>query len=1008
MVQLTNNSVLITDAQGHIEWVNPAFTRLSGYSLEEARGRNAAELRRIETTDPVAFATIRFATEQGQNVRLQAHYHSRDGQDYWLDLDIQLLRAKQGQITGSMAIETDITAEKRAGETLEVALNETAALMNTINIHSIVSETDVAGRILHANHAFEVISGYTRDELIGQNHRIVNSGVHPPEFWKNMWKTISSGEPWRGEVCNRTKDGELYWVDNVIAPFLDGRGRITKYVSVRTDITASKRYQASLQEARAKAEEATRSKGQFLANMSHEIRTPMNAILGMLSLLQKTKLDSRQADYANKTEGAARSLLGLLNDILDFSKVEAGKMTLDLQPFRLDRLLRDLSVILSSNVGAKNVEVLFDIDPTVPKLLLGDALRLQQVLINLGGNAVKFTAQGQVVISIRRPTVAAPPDTLVFAVQDSGIGIAPENQAHIFSGFSQAEASTSRRFGGTGLGLAISQRLVEVMGGQLQLHSVLGEGSTFSFAIALPPVEASTDALQLPPPVSVAPRHVLVVDDNAVAGELMVAMARSWNWTADLVSGGEDAIAYVRAKLADGAPGAPLPCQVVFLDWHMAPGLDGWETARQIRSLCQAHATPPPALIMVTGQGRETLSQRTEEEQSWLHGFLVKPVTASMLLDAVLDADAPRSTVRQDTVRASQRRLNGLRLLVVEDNLINQQVAEELLNSEGAQVSLAANGQLGVEAVLAAHPQFDAVLMDVQMPVLDGYAATRALRTDAALANLPIIAMTANAMATDREACLQAGMNDHIGKPFDLNELVALLQRFVDLPTADATASLDGRPPLHEALPPTPGVDLQVALARLSGNRSLYLRTAHDFLRTRTTAVAALEQALQAGEFGQATLQLHTLKGIAGTLGLTALAQTAGHLEKRCPQEAWQAAADFATELGALADTLQADCAALQAAMSHLQPASAHDAPHPAALADADVPASRARVQAALAALLPLLAHEDFEVLERFAELQPDLQGLTPSELEPLETALQNLEWQEAYVLCQALISRND
>jgi len=528
--------------------------------------------------------------------------------------------------------------------------------------------------------------------------------------------------------------------------------------------------------ARVTAEQASLAKSQFLANMSHELRTPMNAILGMLQLLDGTELNDKQRGYTHNTASAARSLLSLLNDILDFSKVEAGKMTLDPRPFRTDQLLRDLSVILSANVGSKTIEVLFDVDPAVPHAVVGDDMRLQQVLINLGGNAVKFTEKGEVVIRLRLKATNGDRAFVEFAVSDTGIGIAPENQAHIFSGFSQAEASTTRRFGGTGLGLAICQRLVGLMGGTLQLNSTHGEGSNFFFTIPL----------QLAPPVElVSPRHpllaqrALVVDDNLVARTLLATMARSLGWEVDVADSGPEALRQVQARREAGAP-----YQVIFMDWRM-PEWDGWETTRRIREATQGTG---PLILMVSANGRAMMAERTADEQALLNGFLVKPVTASMLLDAVMDAQAASATAATGAnpaapqTLAKPQRLQGMKLLVVEDNKINQLVAKGLLKQEGADITLADNGRIAVDLLTAQPDAFEAVLMDVQMPVMDGYEATRTLRALPGFADLPVIAMTANAMASDREACLAAGMNDHVGKPFEIDHLVATLRHFTRRP----------------------------------------------------------------------------------------------------------------------------------------------------------------------------------------------------------------------------------
>lgn len=590
------------------------------------------------------------------------------------------------------------------------------------------------------------------------------------ERLREVVQTLGTGS---GQTETLVIDGAPAEIQSLVTMFNQTAVLVHERESGRAALEQAK---LAADKARMTAEQASLAKSQFLANMSHELRTPMNAILGMLQLLDGTELTDKQRGYTHNTASAARSLLSLLNDILDFSKVEAGKMTLDPRPFRTDQLLRDLSVILSANVGSKTIEVLFDVDPAVPHAVVGDDMRLQQVLINLGGNAVKFTEHGEVVIRLRLKATNGDRAFVEFAVSDTGIGIAPENQAHIFSGFSQAEASTTRRFGGTGLGLAICQRLVGLMGGSLQLHSAPGEGSNFHFTIPL----------QLAPPVALAsPRHpllaqrALVVDDNLVARTLLATMARSLGWEVDVAESGPEALRQVQARREAGAP-----YQVIFMDWRM-PEWDGWETTRRIREATQGTG---PLILMVSANGRAMMAERTADEQALLNGFLVKPVTASMLLDAVMDAQAASATAATGAnpaapqTLAKPQRLQGMKLLVVEDNKINQLVAKGLLKQEGADITLADNGRIAVDLLTAQPDAFEAVLMDVQMPVMDGYEATRTLRALPGFADLPVIAMTANAMASDREACLAAGMNDHVGKPFEIDHLVATLRHFTGRP----------------------------------------------------------------------------------------------------------------------------------------------------------------------------------------------------------------------------------
>ncbi|MDD2879940.1 MAG: response regulator [Rhodoferax sp.] len=904
--------------------------------------------------------------------------------------------------------------------------------------HAIVSITDLQGNITYANQRFCDISGFTEAELIGQNHRIIKSGEHSAALFEDLWHTITQGKVWHGDVKNRKKDGTFYWVSATIVPLLGQNGLPHHYIGIRTDITANKLLEENLQLAKEDAEAATQVKAQFLANMSHEIRTPMNAILGMLKLLQNTELNKRQLDYANKAEGAAESLLGLINDILDFSKIDAGKMTLEVRAFRLDKLLRDLSVIVSANLGAKPVEVLFDIDPATPKALLGDALRLQQVLINLASNAIKFTPKGEVVISIKPLAHTDSEATLQFAVRDSGIGIAPENQQHIFTGFSQAETSTTRRFGGTGLGLSISRKLVALMGGELRLQSVLGQGSTFSFTVTLPLAPQASPPTTPQEPVAKELR-VLVVDDNPTAREVLGAMAESLGWQVETAADGAAALALVQQRASAGQA----PFQAMFIDWHM-PDLDGWQTLEQLQAAAPQTRpqAQPPLMIMVTAHGRETLSQRSAEDQARLHGFLVKPVTASMMFDAVVDALASRSQPAPAPVQQDRPQpLLGLHLLVVEDNFINQQVAQEMLSQQGAHVALADNGQLGVEAVrqaMAAGKPFDAVLMDIQMPVMDGYTATRMLRENLGLRQLPIIAMTANAMASDRDACLAAGMNEHVGKPFNLTQLVSLLQKLCpnrttaltqtatdtqDVAASAATATATQAKPaaaspdtlkasgtpsgtVEPPLPPTDAVDVTAALERLGNNRPLYARVLQSYLSDIATQPDKLARLLQDADLTGATRLLHTVKGLSATVGASYMAAVARKAELAVKVAQADASVGItALDQASLCEEFRGAVVNTQTVLGQVALACTTPATPPAS-SSAQGQLSTADLRL-LNLLQPLLKASDMQALAVFEELQRSEAVTRRPDFEPLAAAMAGFDFAAAAKLCAAMTQKD-
>jgi PAS domain S-box-containing protein len=635
--------------------------------------------------------------------------------------------------------------------------------------------------------------------------------------------------------------------------FLHEESDLLKHIASQVgQALARRQVLKELQTARQAAEAASLAKSQFVANMSHEIRTPMNAVLGMLQLLGQTPQSSRQKDYTRKAENAARSLLGILNDILDFSKVEAGKMELDPQPVELDPMLQELGVILAANLRDKPVEIIVQLDPSVPPCLLVDRMRLLQVLINLGGNAVKFTEVGEVVIGI---TLASVKDArsqrvrLRFSVRDTGIGMTAEQMDKIFSGFTQAEASTTRRYGGTGLGVVISQRLVRLMGSELYVRSTPGEGTTFDFELELPIVDsAASDTAE----ASTAALQVLIVDDHPVSRITLADYARRFGWNVMEASSGLSALAHLeevqrRSQAID----------VVIADWPLADLAD---------------SDPATAFKTTGGEGRTApaiVTVSPSQATPSAHARLIKPVTPQMLKQAVLQAVAPSGN-RSDPVAPTAKsgsRLDGIKLLLVEDNPINQQVAMELLAVEGAEIHLADNGQRGVEAVLAhenSERPFDLVLMDVQMPVMDGYQATQILRQEHALQSLPIIAMTANAMANDRQEALQAGMNDHIGKPFQLDHLVALILRW-------------RRPTPPSSVPNW--IEAEPAIERLGGRLELWQRLFEEALATIDADMKRWQQEAQAGDWVSARRRMHTLKGVAGVVGAEALCQAAQEME---------------------------------------------------------------------------------------------------------------------------------
>ncbi|MBL8936712.1 MAG: CHASE domain-containing protein [Archangium sp.] len=613
-------------------------------------------------------------------------------------------------------------------------LREREALFGTIDHQFIVSVASPDGRIIEVNEKMVALSGYSREELLGQNHRLLNSGQHPRAFWVAMWKTIARGQTWRGEVCNRRKDGSLYWVDALIAPILGADGRVARYLSIRADITPRKQAEAALaeqtelaRELATRADAANRAKGSFLANMSHEIRTPMNGVLGMTELLLAMNLSPEQEDAARTIYRSAEALLVILNDILDFSKIEAGKLEFERLPFDAEALLYDVVELFRGRVQGTSLELLVRVDASAPHFVWGDPSRLRQILTNLVGNAVKFTRAGHVLLELERRD-----GQLVVRVSDTGPGIPLERQRALFEPFTQADASTSRRYGGTGLGLAISRRLAHGLGGSLELHSTPGEGA--SFEVVLPLEEAPAPESSA---VSLAGRRVLVVERVPLQRRIVKEQLLRLGATVEAVAEAED-VPFVSRTAFD-------------LVLTGDAGLDALEAAGV-----------GPLALLTTHVAR---SERRE-----LAGLITKPCSARVLGQGVDAAIATAQGVRRAPLKvvtvAAPSSQPRRRVLLAEDNAINQRIARVMLEKLNCEVTVVEDGRAALDAT--ERTVFDVVFMDCQMPELDGFEATRAIRARESARGLPhlsIVAMTANVTAEDRARCVAAGMDDHVAKP---------------------------------------------------------------------------------------------------------------------------------------------------------------------------------------------------------------------------------------------------
>ncbi len=889
------------------------------------------------------------------------------------------------RIEAQQTLTRQLIRQRDIEETLRQANKEQEAIFESATSGILVMKYRIIQR---CNRKLEELFGYEPGELNNQSTRLWYPNDAAYNAASYLSRAMSLNKIERHEMELMRKDGSMFWT-RISGQTLNSTDPKSGFVVIIEDITHEREVAAQMLQAKLLAEDAAKMKADFLANMSHEIRTPMNAIIGLSHLMLKTELSARQVEYLHKIRAASQHLLSIINDILDLSKIEAGKMTMESIEFNLQHMLDNLTGLIHDKAIDKGLELILDVSPEVPEALIGDPLRLGQILINFVTNAIKFTEQGEIGIIIRQLAADDQQVLLKFAVKDTGIGLAPEQLTTLFQSFKQADSSTTRKYGGTGLGLAISKSLVDMMGGEIGAESQLGSGSEFWFTIRLAKGQAN-EHRKLTPNPDLRGKRMLVVDDNEYARVVLSDLLQSMYFVVHKVATGPEAIEAVKIGVRDNQP-----FDVLFIDWQM-PKMDGIEVAQILRNM---GLSPLPKLILVTAYAREEVLKSAIE--SGFDEVLIKPVGASTLFDSVVrifgDAEdtresryLPEKTLAQDDFG----NIYGARILLVEDNAMNQQIATEILEDAGFVVDLAKNGE---EAVSKVHTQaYDVVLMDMQMPVMDGVSATLAIRAETRFDRLPIVAMTANAMQQDRERCLAAGMNDHLAKPIEPDDLWAVLRKWIkpSLTLQPPTIQKPSHTELIEIPDDISGLDTAQALRRMRGKRELYLSILQSFITEQADVPAQIHSALQANDHDTAERLAHTLKSLSGNIGAIAIQALAEQLElglrNHLPAATLEELLSTTThELQALLDALRSR---LSANASTTEPA-ANITP--------------AQIDAVLAELIKLLQDDDSNAVSYCKEHAEVLGHALPTQAKALQNALAHYDFELALSLLTTTASHS-
>ncbi len=791
----------------------------------------------------------------------------------------QMLKLPSPSQLESKNIELQQEIEER--EKAEQAVNQFKTTLD-LTLDCVFIFTTDSLKFFYVNEGATEQVGFTYSELMEKTPLDLQPEFKEIEF-RNLLSSLSHGQQRaiKLESIHKHKNGNHLPVE-MILQYIAPEGESPRYIALSRDISERKQREEELQQAKNEAELATQAKSDFLSNMSHEIRTPMNAVIGMSHLALQTQLTDKQQDYLNKIQSSAHALLGIINDILDFSKIEAGKMSMEKVDFQLENVFENISNMMAAKAEEKKLEIIFPSGSDIPKALIGDPLRLGQVLINLIGNSFKFTPEGgEVVVRTELLSRSTEHAKFRFSVHDTGIGMSEEQVSKLFQAFTQADASTTRKYGGTGLGLSISKALVEMMNGKIWVTSELDKGSTFFFnaEFGISSKDQELKRTIIAPP-DLRDRRILVVDDSATSREMLCELLRSFSFNSFSVASGQAALAELERI---GQDPEERPYDLVLMDWKM-PSMNGLEATRRIRT--EISLPSLPTVIMVTAFGREEVM--AEADEVGLKGFLIKPVNPSVLFDAIMQAFGREIVSSHQSAKPQHTRdveaikgILGAEILLTEDNEINQQVARELLESYGLKVTIVNNGIQAVEAVH--QKEFDLVFMDIQMPEMDGYQATRQIRKEQRFKSLPVLAMTAHAMAGAKEKCLAAGMDGYISKPIAPELLFESLVKWIKPKDRGGCLPEQQKPqPVEETiyLPQVvAGIDIEEGLRKLLGNRSLYHKLLMVFHREFKNIVLEIKTALLENDLELAERLIHTCKGTASNIGATTIFETARELE---------------------------------------------------------------------------------------------------------------------------------